>query len=201
MRWQKLFADLEAQFAVAVSAGELAESASRARAEVGSVALRERLAGAAGQPLRLRCRGAGQVTGVLAEVGPDWLLISDEQGREVLVATRAVTVVSGLVRRTQPDADERLRVRTDLRRALRGLVRDRSTVSLALEDGSRLTGTLDRVGADFVEIAEHAVGEARRVPAVRAVHAVPLQVIAVVARSADQVGPPAGAGRATGGVR
>ena len=188
MRWQKLFADLEAQFAAAASAAELAESGSRARAEGGSVTLVERLAGAVGQPVHLRCRGAGRVSGVLTEVGPDWLLLSAEGGRELLVVTGAVTLASGLVRRTQPAGDERPRVRTDLRRALRGLVRDRSTVALSLVDGGRLTGTLDRVGADFVEIAEHEAGEPRRAAAVRAVHAVPLAALAVVARAGDRAG-------------
>ncbi len=185
MRWQKLFADLEAQFAAAASAAELAESASRARAESGSVLLAERLAGAVGQPVRLRCRGAGQVAGVLVEVGPDWLLLSAEGGRELLVAARSVTLASGLVRRTHAAEDEPPRVRTDLRRALKALVRDRSEVSLVLEDGGRLTGTLDRVGADFVEIAEHPADVPRRASAVRAVHGVPLHALAVVARWAD----------------
>ena len=187
MRWQKLFADLEGQFAEAASAAELAESASRSRAEAGSVALAERLAGAVGQRVRLRCRGAGQVAGVLTEVGPDWLLLTAEQGRETLVVTAALTAASDLVRRTAAEEGPPS-VRPDLRRALRGLVRDRSTVSLTLDDGSRFTGTLDRVGADFVEIAEHAAEEPRRAPAVRAVHTVPLRALALVTRSADQVG-------------
>ena len=185
MRWQKLFADLEAQFAAAGSAAESAESGSRARAEGAAAPLAERLAGALGLPVTLRCRGAGQVAGVLTEAGPDWLLLSAEQGRELLVVTDAVTTLSGLVRRTQA-AEDRPRVRTDLRRALRGLVRDRSTVSVALEDGGRLTGTLDRVGADFVELAEHADDEPRRASSVRAVHAVPLRALVVVARVADR---------------
>jgi hypothetical protein len=184
MRWQRLFADLEAQFAAAGSAAESAESGSRARAEGGSVLLSERLAGAVGLPVVLRCRGAGQVSGVLTEAGPDWLLLSAERGRELLVVTDRVTTVSGLVRRTWA-AEERPRVRTDLRRALRGLVRDRSTVSVALADGGRLTGTLDRVGADFVEIAEHADDEPRRASSVRAVHAVALRALVVVTRVAD----------------
>ena len=186
MRWQKLFADLEAQFAEATSAAELAESASRTRAEAGAVPLVDRLAGSLGHPVRLRCRGAGQVAGVLVEVGPDWLLLSAERGREVLVVTAAVTLVSDLVRRTAavPDGG-RPRVRTDLRRALRGLVRDRSEVTLVLDDGGRLTGTLDRLGADHVEVAEHPAGEPRRAAAVRAVHAVPLGSIALVGRTAD----------------
>ena len=188
MRWQKLFADLEAQFSAAAAAAELAESASRARAEGGSVQLVERLAGAVGQPVQLRCRGAGQVAGVLAEVGPDWVLLSAGEGRELLVVTASITLASGLVRRTLAAAEERPRVRTDLRRALRGLVRDRSTVALSLADGGHLGGTLDRVGADFVEIAEHEVGEPRRAAAVRAVHAVPLGALAVVARVGDRAG-------------
>ena len=187
MRWQKLFADLEAQFVAAESAAELAESASRTRAEGGSVGLAERLAGAVGQPVRLRCRGAGQVAGVLAEVGPDWVLLDAGGGRELLVVTRTVTLVSGLVRRTEA-VDARPRVRTDLRRALRGLVRDRSAVTVALEDGGHLTGTIDRVGADFVEMAEHPAGEPRRASAVRAVHAVPVGGLAVVSRSGDRAG-------------
>jgi hypothetical protein len=188
MRWQKLFADLEAQFAEAASAAELAESASRARAEAGTVTLSERLAGAVGQAVRLRCRGAGSVAGVIEDVGPDWLLLSGAQGRELLVATDAVTLVSDLVRRTAVPEGERPRVRTDLRRALRGLVRDRSEVSLTLEDGGTISGTLDRVGADHVELAEHAAGEPRRAAAVRAVHTVPLRALAVVTRSVEPIG-------------
>ena len=188
MRWQKLFADLEAQFEEAASAAELAESGSRARAEGGAVELVQRLAGAVGQPVRLRCRGAGQVAGVLTEVGPDWLLLSAEPGRELLVAASAVTLVSGLLRRTVQPAGEGARVRTDLRRALRALARDRSEVVLLLDDGGRLTGTLDRIGADHLELAEHPAGEPRRAAAVSAVHTVPLGAIAVVARSAGPAG-------------
>jgi hypothetical protein len=188
MRWQRLFADLEAQFAEAASAAELAESASRARAEAGAVTLPERLAGAVGQQVRLRCRGAGPVAGVLEDVGPDWLLLSAPQGRELLVAADAVTLVSDLVRLTAAPDGDRPRVRTDLRRALRALARDRSEVSLTLEDGGRISGTLDRVGADHVELAEHAAGEPRRAAAVRAVHTVPLRAVALVARSVGATG-------------
>ena len=184
MRWQKLFADLEAQFAEAVAAGELAESASRTRSEAGSVLLDRRLGGSIGEEVRLRCRGAGTVSGVLDDVGPDWLLLTGEHGRELLVATAAVTLASGLVRRTAAPDGGSPRVRTDLRRALRGLARDRSEVAVVLDDGGRLTGTLDRVGADHVELAEHPAGEPRRPSSVRAVHALPLGAIALVARSA-----------------
>ena len=48
-----------------------------------------------------------------------------------------------------------------------GIARDRSAARLHLVDGSDLDATLDRVGADFVEVAAHAPGEVRRRSEVR----------------------------------
>ncbi|HEU5269074.1 MAG TPA: hypothetical protein VFU36_04055, partial [Jatrophihabitans sp.] len=47
-----------------------------------------------------------------------------------------------------------------------GIARDRSAVRLHLSDGTTLDGTVDRAGADFVELAVHPVGEPRRRSAV-----------------------------------
>ena len=188
MRWQQLFADLEGQFDDAAAAVEQAEAASRSRAEFGVVTLADRLGGAAGSAVVLRCRGAGRIAGRLAEVGPDWFLLADEHGRETLVATAAVTTVSGLGRRSSPADEGRPRVRTDLRRALRGLVRDRSVVALTLDDGTVLTGTIDRIGADFAELAEHPVEEFRRPSSVRSVQTVRLAAVAAVVRVGDAGG-------------
>ncbi len=187
MRWQQLFADLTAQFDEAEAAAELAESASRVRAEVGAVPLVGRLRGSAGAEVGLRCRGAGRLAGVLVDVGPDWLLVVDQRGAESVVAIRAVTSVTGLGRRTahEEEDDGRPRVRFDLRLVLRAMARDRSSVTLTTDDGVVLAGTMDRVGADFVELAEHLPGEPRRASAVRAVHAVALGAVAVVARGPE----------------
>ncbi len=187
MRWQQLFADLTAQFDEAEAAAELAESASRTRSEVGATTLTGRLGGSVGATVRVRCRGVGQLTGVLADVGPDWLLVvDDERGLESVVAARALTSVSGLGRRTAAeDGDGRPRVRFDLRLLTRAMARDRSAVTVTTDDGTVLTGTVDRVGADFVELAEHPAGEPRRAAAVRAVHTVALGAVAVVSRTAE----------------
>jgi hypothetical protein len=114
-------------------------------------------------------------------VGVDWLLLAGDGGREDLVAVRAVRTVGGLGRRTAvPEPAGGVWNRLDLRRALRGLARDRSVVQVVLDDGIVLTGTLDRVGADYVELAEHAADQPRRVEAVQGVRAVVLDAVAVV---------------------
>jgi|tagenome__1003787_1003787.scaffolds.fasta_scaffold20116834_1 hypothetical protein len=181
MRWEQLFADLQAQYEAEEAATERAESASRARAEVGAVELADRLRGSLGLPLALGCGGAGTVTGAPVEVGPDWILVEDDAARQSLVALSAVRWVSGLGRRTAaPEPRGPVRGRLDLRRALRGLARDRSAVHVLLDDGGVLGGTLDRVGADYVEVAEHPTDLPRRAEAVHGVRAVVIDRIAVV---------------------
>ena len=180
MRWQQLFADLQAQFDAEEAAAEQAESASRARAEVGALALVDRLRGAVGGSVVVACGPAGSVAGVLAEVGPDWLLVEDDGARQCLVASAAVRSVAGLGRRTAVPESGAVWERLDLRRALRGLARDRSVVQVLLDDGGLLGGTLDRVGADYVELAEHPGDVPRRAEAVQAMRAVVISRIAVV---------------------
>ncbi|MEI4272091.1 hypothetical protein TEK04_10190 [Klenkia sp. LSe6-5] len=181
MRWEQLFAELEAAFEAEESAVEQAEAGSRARAAAGTLRLVDRLRGASGHQLVLDCRGAGVVRGRLVDVGVDWVLLTDERGRDLLVALAAVQSVSGLGALTAPPEDDGVVARAwDLRRAVRGLVRDRAPVQLLLDGGSALAGTLDRVGADFVELAEHHLDEPRRRGAVRAVRAVALAAVAVV---------------------
>jgi len=189
MRWQQLFEDLQSQFEAEEAAAERTESASRARAEMGAVRLAERLGGALGCRLTLGVRGAGQVAGVLVDRGPDWLLLEDGQGREQLVALAAVRSVAGLGRRTAvPEPAGGVRARLDLRRALRGLARDRSAVQIVLDDGGTLMGTLDRIGADFVELAEHPADAPRRSESVQGVRAVVIDAVAVVRTGLPGIG-------------
>ncbi|MCV2488624.1 hypothetical protein OF117_04550 [Geodermatophilus sp. YIM 151500] len=186
MRWRQLFDDLEAQWEAVEVAAERGQTASRTRAEHGTVRLADRVAGALGEHVSLRCRGAGVVAGVLTDTGPGWVLVEDGRGRETLVATAAVRSITDPVRRTAPAGDPGpVRRHLDLRWAARVLARNRSPVRLVLDDGAVLDGTVDRVGADFLELAEHPPDEPRRARAVRAVHAVALDAVAAVVRAAE----------------
>jgi hypothetical protein len=181
MRWEQLFADLEAQFVAQDAADGAGDLASRERAEYGRLRLTDRLRGARGWPVTLTCRGAGEVTGQLVDVGVDWLLLVDAQQRDVLVALATVRAVSGLGAQTAPAGElGAVERRLDLRRAMRGLARDRATVQCLLDDGSTVSGTVDRVGADFLELAEHPLDERRRRGSVTGVRAVVLAALAVV---------------------
>jgi hypothetical protein len=116
-------------------------------------------------------------------VGSQWLLLDEQPGAEVVVPLGALVSVSGLVRASAAPGSEGAVVRRlGLAHALRAIARDRSTVALTTIDGGQVTGTLDRVGADFVEVAEHALGEARRAGDVRGVRAVPHAAIGLVRR-------------------
>lgn len=180
MRWQQLFADLSAQFEAAESAADEAELASRARSEIGAVGLKDRLRAVLGSAVVLRCRDVGGVEGVLTDVGVDWLLLA-ERGQDVLVAWRAVQAVSNVGRDSAPPSEAGVvRGRLDLRWALRAVARDRSPVRMVLDGAQELIGTIDRVGADFVDLAEHAPDEYRRAGAVRRVQAVLIDAVVLV---------------------
>ena len=181
MRWAALFDDLEAQ-AEQLAAAELhAEVADRTRREHALVGLVDRLRETEGHPLVVTVWGAGTVHGRLLDAGTDWLLIEEIGVREVLVPLPAVLGIAGVGARTAaPGSAGEGGRRLDLRGALRGLARDRAGVAVVLRDGTTVSGTLDRVGLDHVDVAEHAVGEPRRAGAVRQVRVVPLTAVALL---------------------
>lgn len=182
VRWEELFADLEGQLSAAERAETQAQTEDLARAEAARLGLLDRLTPADGQLLRLRVLGAGLLVGQLRDVAASWLLLAEEGG-EALVPVDAIGWVSGLGRpAAAPGSTGPLRRRLGLGHALRGIARDRSPVLATLRDGTALTGTLDRVGADFVELAEHPLDELRRAERVSAVLAVPFAALAVLRR-------------------
>ncbi|MFL5913130.1 MAG: hypothetical protein ACJ768_21500 [Gaiellaceae bacterium] len=178
-RWSWLFADLESQAEALAGTEDQEAVVERTRIEVGRLGLTDRLRGVEGQLLDVRCAGVGMLRGRLERVGTDWLLLTEPSGTESLVPVAAVTAVTGLARWSAV-ADAQVDRRLGLRSALRGLVRARVTVRVLLVDGGSIAGTLDRVGLDFLELAEHAADERRRVGSVLRVWTIPLLGVGVV---------------------
>jgi len=149
MRWEALFADLEAQLA-AQSAAELdVEIAELTRAERATVAIADRLRAAQGAVLTLRLRGGSAVEGLVLDAAPQWLLLG-AHGRRVLVPLAAVATVGGLGRQAAPQPGV-VEGRLTLGHALRALARDRVLVQIDLE-GVELAGRIERVGADHLDL-------------------------------------------------
>lgn len=181
MRWERLFADLEAQLEAEESAAYAAEITERTRIAVGSISLRDRLRTAEGRQLQLTVQGVGAVDGTLRAVGSEWLVVTGVGGADLLVVLAAVTGVRGLGALAAPPGSEgEVAARFRLRHALRAVSRDRSACRITLVDQAIVVGTIDRVGADFLDVAEHPAGEARRPGAVRGVRTVPVTAIALV---------------------
>ena len=184
MRWDELFRDLEGQLEAAEGAELATEVADRTRREVAQLRLLDRLAPGVGHQVRLQVAGAGLVSGRLEQVGAEWLLVAEAAGRQAVVPVAAVLSAGGLgVLSRTPGQEGRVVARLGLGSALRAIARDRLQVTVVLLDGSALTGTVDRVGADFLEMAEHGPGEPRRRGEVSGMRAVPFAAIAAVRSS------------------
>lgn len=183
MRWDALFADLDAQALSLERAERAGEVDERTRAELGATTVTDRLRASIGAPLRVQCDGAATLHGALTRVGPDWLLLDEGAGRESLVAAHAVLTVGGLTRFSAvPDSMDVVQSRLGLWFVLRRIARDRSPVRLLLRDGAQVGATIDRVGSDFVEVAMHAVAEPRRHGAVREIRLIPSHALVAVRR-------------------
>jgi hypothetical protein len=160
MRWDRLFDDLEAQLVLDEVRELESEVADRTRRERALLDVHTRLLANVDSPqVALRLPGR-VVSGRLVDVGPDWALVEPAPGRPVLVALPAVRSVSGLGpgARTPSVVAKRF----GLGAALRAVSRDRAVVELVDVDGHAATGTIDVVGADHLELAEHASDESRR---------------------------------------
>lgn len=152
VRWDALFADLEAQFETGQAAGLAAEVVDLTRAEVASIALADRLHAQVGRELTWWTVDGERLAGTLLEAGADWVLVGTLR-QERLLPLAAVAAVGGLARDAEPAPEGPVRRRLPLTVVLRRLARDREPVELAVRGGRQYRGTLERVGADHVDVA------------------------------------------------
>jgi hypothetical protein len=195
MRWDELFDDLEGQLEQELAAERADVLAEEERLRLGRLSLRDRLlaVAAGGEELVLVLRDGREARLRVASSGRDWIAGEMTGGgrvrRQCVIPLAAVASV--LPRGTQlaeslgaepPDQEGRgveLSLRLGLPFVLRDLARRRVAVDLTLPWGA-LHGTLDRIGRDHLDLAEHAAGEPRRSAAVRQTRLVPFSELLLV---------------------
>lgn len=181
MRWDALFQDMEAQLAADQKLALESEISERARVEMAGIALADRLRGTLGRELSVLLSSGMRVSGVLAHVGSEWIVLS-EAAQQWLVPYSAAASYQGTGRQVLQDPG--VRARLGLASALRGLARDRAEVTVHLVMGmlqeTALFGVIDRVGKDHFDLAATGSGEARRQGNVSSVVTVPFASLAAL---------------------
>ena len=166
-------AELAASDAAALDA-DFAETERAARAESRLIA---RLR--AQRSVCLDIVGAAQVTGLVAAVGRDVVVLAADDGDWAI----PVWGICGVI---DPDGGSReaasVSERLGFASVARAWARQRSVVRVLLIGAGPVHGTIDSVGADHLDLAEHDPGEARRPEAVRRRRALPLGAIAAIRR-------------------
>jgi hypothetical protein len=184
MRWDALFADLEAAAAGEWQRERDAEIAERTRAELARLRLVDRLRAVADGRPRLDVE-----LGALTRVTDEWFVLVTPS-HEWVVATDAVLGVTGLPPAARsPESQGTVARSWGWSAAWRVLARDRTEVHVIRRDGSTVTGLASRAGQDFVELtASDSLAEPVRSAA--ASELVPHAAIAAVRCPREPVGTP-----------
>lgn len=200
MRWDDLFDDLESQLEQELGAESVDLHAEEERLRLGRLGFRDRLvamtrvrdgAFSGGEELRVGLRDGQLVTVAVGSIGRDWLLGELRGPRRgsclvPLAGIASVLPTAGQLARSVEgeDASEApllLSARLGLSFVLRDLCRRRAAVELSTASAERLHGTIDRVGRDHLDIAEHEAGVPRRAASVTRIRMLPLEQL-VLAR-------------------
>lgn len=184
MRWEALFADLEAQLNGDAARGREVEIQEMVRIERSQITAAERLAGHVGAEVTVTALGGLRLRGRLLRAGTGWLAVADGP-LEYLLPMAGLRSIEGLGVRVLRTAEAPPRALPGLGAVLRALVRDRAKVTLYCLDGAVAgTGTLDHAGADHLQLAAHPLEDHRRGREVRSIVVVPLAALAAVRREA-----------------
>jgi hypothetical protein len=182
MRWDALFADLEAQLAAAGRRDLDVEIDERARVDAVEVELADRLRASVGLRIRVHLGSGTVCEGVLSHAGSQCLVLDGERHQQLVPYASAVRY-TGLSRLAAGDGTA-VAYRLGLASALRGLARGRVslavTVCRAAGEEAVLHGVIDRVGRDFFDLALTGPGEDRRAANVSEVASIPFGALAVL---------------------
>lgn len=193
MEWDRLFEDLEDQIASGWEAERAALDAEAERTRIAALDLRTRLGALTteGAIVSVVLSDATRLRGRLRAVGADWaglapldapgLVLLPAHGVETWGVDHGALLSSGAgVEPLSP-----LRERMTFGFVLRDLARRRRGVTVRLRSGTILTGTIDRAGADHLDLALHDAGVPRRTHAVTGFRIVPFAAVLSIGTGAS----------------
>lgn len=173
---------MEAQFAEGDRLSMEAEISDRARVEAAGLGLIDRLRGSVGSLIKVHLMTGACFEGTLAYAGADAFVLTDKR-HQVLIPHGAVSRYAGLGRFSVGEPSV-VRSRIGLSSALRALARDRSELTVTFRSGdmevSGVTGVIDKVGRDYIDLAALRPGEARRALHVGQVSTIPFSALASI---------------------
>jgi hypothetical protein len=179
MRWERLFADLEAQLAQGQWRDTEAEAAEMTRGEHAGITLADRIRGALGATLQIQLTEGERLQMTVSTVGEEWLGGRDRGGSLLVHLEGVLSVDAPLALATPEDSPGRRRL--GISAAYRTLSRARAGVVVYGRDGRSLgEGTIDRVGRDHFDLAVHPRDEHRRGRNVRGLRVIPFSAVQVV---------------------
>lgn len=193
MRWDHLFDDLAGQLEHELQSEQADLRQEEERLRLGRLPLRERLvalrgaAEASSARVRCRVRSGDTVHLRLVTVGRDWMAgdLDGATGRDqaiipfsavdalLLTPQQALLSLEPVVERSE------LGARLSIAFLLRDLCRRRATVRVRTMTGE-VSGTIDRVGRDHFDLAEHDRDEVRRASAVQQIRIIPTDHVLLV---------------------
>lgn len=192
MRWDHLFDDLAGQLEHELASEQADLQQEEERLRLGRLPMRERLVALRGSSAadasRIRCRlRSGETLRLrLVTVGRDWMAgdLDDAGGRQSIIPFSAVDALLLTAQQAmlslEPVAERsELAARLGVTFLLRDLCRRRATVTVRTSTGDA-TGTIDRVGRDHLDLAEHDRDEPRRASSVHQIRVVPTDQVLLI---------------------
>jgi hypothetical protein len=196
MRWDDLFDDLEGQLEHELGVEDVDMLVEEERLRLGRLALRDRLVAmtrlgdGATEHLRVGLIDGQLISVAVGSLGRDWLLgelVGARRGSCLLPLGAIAEVVPSpeqLARSVEaevaPAAPLAISARIGLSVVLRDLCRRRAALEVATASGGSLHGTIDRVGRDHLDVAEHEAGVPRRASAVSRIRLLPFGQLVLV---------------------
>lgn len=171
VRWERFFEDLEGQLDSEWEAERAALETESARLRLSRIPLRSRLVALSeqGAAVSLDLSDGTTLAGRLRAVGADWLAIAGDGSLRALwlvpiakISAAGMPHVDLLDSARQADAGGALRQRMTFGFVARDFARKRVPVTIQVAGGRLLSGTIDRAGADHLDLALHDAGAPRR---------------------------------------